>query len=58
MEETIQALRSAPDTAVSSVPIIIGGAQIGEQIRQYVGADYWTNDAMKGVRLCQRLLSA
>lgn len=35
---------------------IIGGATIDEHVARYVGADHWTNDAMEGVRICQRLL--
>jgi len=37
-------------------PIIIGGNQLNEQVCQYVGADAGVNDAMSGVRWCQRLL--
>ncbi len=35
---------------------VIGGGTIDEQVAQYVGADHWTNDAMEGVRFCQRAL--
>jgi methanogenic corrinoid protein MtbC1 len=38
-------------------PIIIGGGQLSEEVCQYVGADYWTTDAVAGVELCQRLSS-
>ncbi|MFW6097889.1 MAG: cobalamin B12-binding domain-containing protein, partial [Chloroflexota bacterium] len=57
MEETIGLIRRAPDRRVSRVPIIIGGGRVNEEVCRYVGADYWVVDAMKGVRLCQRLLS-
>ena len=55
MRETVQALRAmmAEDDAV--IPIVLGG-QVDEQVCRYVGADYWTTDAMQGVRLCQRLV--
>lgn len=56
MKETIDLLRASEDAALRAVPIIIGGNQLNEQVRQYVGADYWLNDAMSGVRLCQKLL--
>ncbi len=56
MEQTVHALRRHPDPALSAVPVLIGGAQVSEEVRRFVGADYWTNDAMKGVRLCQHLL--
>jgi methanogenic corrinoid protein MtbC1 len=35
---------------------IIGGGTIDEHVASYVRADYWTDDAMNGVRLCQRVL--
>ncbi len=38
-------------------PIIIGGNQLNEQVCQFVGADYWVNDAMTGVRLCQEIMA-
>ena len=40
-------------TAQVSFPILIGGGMIDEQVCRYVGADYWENDAMDGVRLCR-----
>lgn len=58
MEETIAALRAPGRPALWRIPVIIGGAQVNEDVRQYVGADTWTNDAMHGVRLCQRLLGS
>jgi len=36
--------------------IIIGGGTIDQNIAGYVGADYWTTDAMEGVRICQRVM--
>jgi methanogenic corrinoid protein MtbC1 len=56
MKETIDLLRASDEVALRTVPIIIGGNQLNEQVCQYVGADYWLNDAMSGVRLCQKLL--
>jgi methanogenic corrinoid protein MtbC1 len=57
MRETIRLIRSTGDSALTSIPIIIGGNQLNEQVCQYVSADYWVNDAMTGVRLCQRLMA-
>jgi methanogenic corrinoid protein MtbC1 len=54
MRETVAQLRAAVEPGSPQVPIIIGG-RIDEQVCHYVGADYWTTDAMEGVRLCQRL---
>ena len=58
MRETIYLLRSAADNRFSSIPIIIGGNQLNEQVCQYVKADHWVNDAMTGVRLCQQLMAS
>jgi methanogenic corrinoid protein MtbC1 len=57
MRETIQVLRNAAGDHFSSIPIIIGGNQLNEQVCQYVKADHWVDDAMTGVRLCQRLMA-
>lgn len=57
MKETITALRNEAHKHKLTFPIIIGGGMIDDQIRQYVGADHWTPDAMAGVRLCEELLS-
>ena len=56
MRRTVQLLHSAEDASVVKTPIIIGGNQLNEQVCQYVGADAGVNDAMSGVRWCQRLL--
>jgi methylmalonyl-CoA mutase cobalamin-binding domain/chain len=56
MKETVAALRKEAREHGLTFPIIIGGGMIDNQIRQYVGADYWMPDAMAGVRLCEELL--
>lgn len=56
MRRTVHLLRSCEDSEIAKTPIIIGGNQLNEQVCQYVGADAWVNDAMSGVRWCQRLL--
>jgi methanogenic corrinoid protein MtbC1 len=58
MKATITALRAEAQAQRCSFPIVVGGGMIDEQICRYVGADYWVNNAMDGVRLCQRLLAA
>ncbi|MEW5959710.1 MAG: cobalamin-dependent protein [Chloroflexota bacterium] len=57
MRETIITLRQSDDNGLARLPIIIGGGMLNEQVRQYVGADYWVGNSMDGVRLCQRLLA-
>lgn len=56
MRETIHLIRHSGNPTITSIPIIIGGNQLNEQVCQYVGGDYWVTDAMTGVRLCQSLL--
>jgi len=57
MRETVQMIRA--DSTEGAVPlIVIGGATIDEHIARYIGADQWTNDAMEGVRVCQKLLES
>ena len=56
MKETIDLIRMTGDPEINSIPIVIGGNQLNDQVSKYVGADYWLNDAMSGVRLCQQLL--
>jgi methanogenic corrinoid protein MtbC1 len=49
MKETIQQMRADPRTA--AVPVIIGG-QVSADVCKFVGADYWSTDAMDGVHWC------
>jgi len=56
MRETIHMIKSSGEKGISTLPIIIGGNQLNQQVCQYVGADHWVTDAMTGVRLCQQLL--
>ncbi len=55
MKTTVAALRTEAQAQHCSFPIVIGGGMIDEQVCRYVNADYWVNNAMDGVRLCQRL---
>jgi methanogenic corrinoid protein MtbC1 len=57
MKETVSMLRTESARNTLSFPILIGGGMMDEQVCQYVGADYWSRDAMAGVRLCQSLLA-
>ena len=56
MKVTVTMLRAEAARHRLSFPILIGGGMMDEQVCQYVGADYWSKDAMAGVRLCQSLL--
>lgn len=57
MKDTISLIRQSEDERIAKVPIIIGGSTLNEQIRQYVGADYWAGSSMDGIRLCQKLMA-
>lgn len=37
------------------VKIIIGGAPVNEQVRQFTGADYYAEDAVIGINLCKEI---
>ena len=37
------------------VKIIIGGAPVNEQVRQFTGADYYAEDAIAGIKLCKEI---
>lgn len=56
MQDTVALLREATSDWSPRPYIIIGGGRVDEEICRYVGADYWTVDAMEGVHLCQRLM--
>lgn len=55
MRATVAALRAMMAADGAQIPILLGG-QVDEQVKEFVGADYWSTDAMEGVRLCQRLV--
>lgn len=56
MRATVQALREMMAADGVAIPILLGG-QVDEQVQAFVGADYWSTNAMEGVRLCQRLVA-
>jgi methanogenic corrinoid protein MtbC1 len=37
-------------------PVIIGGSQLNKDVWHYTGADFWVNEARKGVDICCQLL--
>ncbi len=57
MRDTVVALRAMMAEDNARIPILLGG-QVDEQVCHFVGADYWSTDAMEGVRLCQQLADA
>jgi dimethylamine corrinoid protein len=56
MRDTINLIREHADEFPDPPMLVIGGCTIDEQVARYIGADYWTTDAMEGVRICQRYM--
>jgi 5-methyltetrahydrofolate--homocysteine methyltransferase len=52
MKETVRAIDAAG--LRKDVRIMIGGAQVTEQVKDYTGADAYGPDAMAGVRLTKQ----
>lgn len=58
MRKTVALLKEkGPDLTPKPITII-GGGTIDQSVATYVGADYWTTDAMDGLRICQHALEA
>jgi methanogenic corrinoid protein MtbC1 len=55
MQETIEFLKDNIPEEFAPRAYLIGG-QVTEFLCKELGADHWTNDAMKGVRLCQQIM--
>lgn len=56
MREVVQLIRGTVPPDQQPKGIIIGGAAVNEQAREFTGADYSAADAMQGVRLCQQIM--
>lgn len=55
MKDTTHLIRSSENELLRRMPIVLGGGTIDAKVCRYAGADSWSNDAMEGVRICQRL---
>ena len=55
MKETIKMMRTSIPENIAPRAYIIGG-RVDESLRREVSADFWVNDAMKGVRICQQVM--
>lgn len=53
MKTVIDALKAAGIR--DQVKVIIGGAPCNEQVREFVGADYFAIDAVTGVNICKEI---
>ena len=56
MKKTIQAIEEAG--LRGGLKIMIGGGQMSERVREYVGADAYGKDAMEGVTLVKKWIGA
>lgn len=56
MKETIRLVRINSDEKIRDLPIVVGGGLMTEDVSRYVGADYWGNDVMQGVRIFKEIL--
>jgi methanogenic corrinoid protein MtbC1 len=56
MKTTTQLLHTVSKIHDVPLPILLGGSIVNEQVCRYVGADYWVNDVMSGVVLCQKIM--
>ena len=55
MGETVALTKENLPPGLASPAYLIGG-RVDKFVCKDVGADYWTNDAMEGVRLCQKIM--
>ena len=56
MRNTVKLLRERA-SELPVIPItVIGGCTIDEQVARFVDADFWTTDAMQGLRICQKYM--
>ncbi len=55
MKEVVEGLAAAG--LRDKVKVIIGGGQMDEQVRSYVGADAFVTDAVAGINLCKEWVS-
>ena len=58
VKNTIDLLRSGLQSTHIDPFILVGGEQFDDKVCEFVGTDAWTNDAMKGISLCQNFLSS
>lgn len=52
MKETVEALKSAG--LRDNIKLMVGGAPVNDQIREYSGADAWGKDAVEAVSLAKK----
>jgi methanogenic corrinoid protein MtbC1 len=58
MRRTVAAIRERTDGWPHAVPVVLGGSNMNQTVRDYAGADGWCNDAVVGVDLVRELVRA
>lgn len=58
MRDTVSLIRAETADDARRIPTIIGGGFMNEKVCQFVGSDYWAPDAVTGIEMCRRLVSA
>ncbi len=53
MKEVVDAVSAAG--LRDQVKIVVGGAPVNEQVREYAGADYYAKDAVAGINICKEI---
>lgn len=56
MRQTVALLRKRAQELSRGLVIVVGGATMDEEVAAHIGADFWTTDAMQGVRICQHVM--
>ncbi len=57
MQETISLIRSDNSIDQQNTSIVIGGCSVDKRICDFVDADHWTTDALKGANICRKILA-
>jgi methanogenic corrinoid protein MtbC1 len=57
MRAVVELIRTSLPPDRQPKGILIGGAAVNEQAREFVGADFCATDALHGVRLCQQIMA-
>ncbi len=55
MKEVVDAISAAG--LREKVKIIVGGAPVNEQVKEFTGADYYAKDAVSGITMCREIYS-
>ena len=56
MRKTTELIHGYNKVSGRNIPVIIGGSTLTEQVCRFSGADFWTTDAMEGVKICRDIM--